>query len=44
MNEEKSYQFESIMIIDDNLIDLYISSRIITKTISEEKYCSIPLQ
>jgi CheY-like chemotaxis protein len=31
MKEEQSPRFESVMIIDDNLIDLYISSRMITK-------------
>ena len=31
MNEEISHRFESVMIIDDNLIDLYIASRMITK-------------
>ena len=31
MSEEPTPRFESIMIIDDNLIDLYISSRMITK-------------
>ncbi|MBK5194016.1 MAG: response regulator, partial [Flavobacteriaceae bacterium] len=31
MIEEQSPRFESVMIIDDNLIDLYIASRMITK-------------
>jgi CheY-like chemotaxis protein len=31
MNEETAPKFESVMIIDDNLIDLYIASRMITK-------------
>jgi CheY-like chemotaxis protein len=31
MKEEQSPRFESVMIIDDNLIDLYIASRMITK-------------
>jgi len=31
MKEKQSSRFESVMIIDDNLIDLYISSRMITK-------------
>jgi len=31
MNEEIAPRFESVMIIDDNLIDLYIASRMITK-------------
>ena len=31
MNEEIVYKFESVMVIDDNLIDLYIASRMITK-------------
>ena len=31
MSEEPTPRFVSIMIIDDNLIDLYISSRMITK-------------
>ena len=31
MKEKQSPRFESVMIIDDNLIDLYISSRMITK-------------
>jgi len=31
MKEKQSYRFESVMIIDDNLIDLYIASRMITK-------------
>ncbi len=31
MKEEQAPRFESVMIIDDNLIDLYISSRMITK-------------
>ena len=31
MKEEQSPRFENDMIIDDNLIDLYISSRMITK-------------
>jgi CheY-like chemotaxis protein len=31
MKEEQSPRFENVMIIDDNLIDLYISSRMITK-------------
>jgi CheY-like chemotaxis protein len=31
MKEEIPTRFESVMIIDDNLIDLYISSRMITK-------------
>ncbi|MBK5192399.1 MAG: response regulator [Flavobacteriaceae bacterium] len=31
MNEEIPAKFESVMIIDDNLIDLYIASRMITK-------------
>ena len=31
MSEELSPRFESVMVIDDNLIDLYIASRMITK-------------
>jgi CheY-like chemotaxis protein len=31
MKEKQSCRFESVMIIDDNLIDLYIASRMITK-------------
>jgi len=31
MKEDQAPRFENVMIIDDNLIDLYISSRIITK-------------
>jgi CheY-like chemotaxis protein len=31
MKEEQSSRFESVMIIDDNRIDLYIASRMITK-------------
>lgn len=31
MKEEQSVNFESVMVIDDNLIDLYIASRMITK-------------
>jgi len=31
MKEKQSSRFESVMIIDDNLIDLYIASRMITK-------------
>lgn len=31
MKEEQSHRFENVMIIDDNLIDLYIASRLITK-------------
>ncbi|MBK5194396.1 MAG: response regulator, partial [Flavobacteriaceae bacterium] len=31
MKEEPIPRFESVMIIDDNLIDLYIASRMITK-------------
>jgi len=31
MKEEQSPRFENVMIIDDNLIDLYIASRMITK-------------
>ncbi len=31
MNNELPVNFESVMIIDDNLIDLYIASRMITK-------------
>ena len=31
MNEGPTPRFESVMIIDDNLINLYISSRMITK-------------
>lgn len=31
MKEEQPPRFESVMVIDDNLIDLYISSRMITK-------------
>lgn len=32
MIEEQFPRFESVMIIDDNLIDLYIASRLFTKT------------
>jgi CheY-like chemotaxis protein len=31
MSEEPTPRFENVMIIDDNLIDLYIASRMITK-------------
>lgn len=31
MKEEIVHKFESVMLIDDNLIDLYIASRMITK-------------
>jgi CheY-like chemotaxis protein len=31
MNEQSIAKFETIMIIDDNVIDLYIASRMITK-------------
>ena len=31
MNNDFSLKFESVMVIDDNLIDLYIASRMITK-------------
>ena len=31
MSEETTPRFESVMVIDDNLIDLYIASRMITK-------------
>lgn len=31
MKEEIVHKFESVMVIDDNLIDLYIASRMITK-------------
>lgn len=37
MKEEIVHRFESVMIIDDNLIDLYIASRMITKNNFGEK-------
>jgi CheY-like chemotaxis protein len=32
MTVEPLYKFETVMVIDDNIIDLYITSRIITKS------------
>ncbi len=37
MKEESAHQFESVMLIDDNLIDLYIASRMITKNLFGKK-------
>ena len=46
MSEELRVKFESVMVIDDNLIDLYIAARMITKNDFGEKvlqYSSAPV-